>query len=137
MSHLSQSFSSIEFCRTTTRSYPSNTFSSNYNFYDSNKHSGDYLYPVSADVLGNWKHYNLSADTLNYRNNRAKSPLVTRQLNRYQLFLVFYSYFLIVFLDTMRSNATMLETLELTFAITTIAEYLILEAQMGTSKYLI
>jgi len=69
--------------RTTARSYPSNTFSSNYNFYDSNKHSGDYLYPVRADVLGNWKHYNLSADTLNYRNNRAKSPLVTRQLNRY------------------------------------------------------
>jgi len=69
--------------RTTTRSYPSNSFSSRYNYYDGNKHSGDYLYPITRDVLGSWKHYNLSADTLNYRNNRAKSPLVTREISRY------------------------------------------------------
>ena len=92
MADLNQSLTSFAFCRTTACAYPSKTFSSNYNFYDSNKHSGDYLYQVSADVLGNWKHYNLSADTLNYRNNRAKSPLVTRQLNRYQLFLVSFSF---------------------------------------------
>jgi len=69
--------------RTTTRSYPVDSFSSHYNYYDGNKHSSDYLYPSTNDVLGSWKHYNLSADTLNYRNSRAKSPLVTRELNRY------------------------------------------------------
>ena len=58
------------------------SFSSHYNYYDGNKHSGDYLYPITTDVLGSWKHYNLSGDTLNYRNSRAKSPLVTRELNR-------------------------------------------------------
>ena len=36
----------------------------------------------SREVLGNWKHYNISAETLNYRNQRAKSPLMTRELNR-------------------------------------------------------
>eukprot|EP00090_Calanus_glacialis_P021220 TRINITY_DN3274_c0_g1_i5.p1 TRINITY_DN3274_c0_g1~~TRINITY_DN3274_c0_g1_i5.p1 ORF type:complete len:253 (-),score=61.62 TRINITY_DN3274_c0_g1_i5:164-922(-) len=63
--------------------YTVDNFASRYNYYDGNKHSGDYLYPITADVLGSWKHYNLSADTLNYRNSRAKSPLVTRELNRY------------------------------------------------------
>eukprot|EP00092_Neocalanus_flemingeri_P035503 GFUD01038636.1.p1 GENE.GFUD01038636.1~~GFUD01038636.1.p1 ORF type:complete len:244 (-),score=47.63 GFUD01038636.1:157-888(-) len=69
--------------RTATCSYPSDSFSSRYNYYDGNKHGGDYLYPITNDVLGSWKHYNLSADTLNYRNMRSKSPLVTRELNRY------------------------------------------------------
>ena len=55
-----------------------------HNFYDSNKHSSDYLYPITADVLGSWKHYNLSANTLNSRNNRARSPIITRELGRYQ-----------------------------------------------------
>jgi len=69
--------------RTTTRSYPTDSFSSRYNYYDGNKHSGGYLYPITNDLLGSWKHYNLSAETLNYRNMRSKSPLVTRELNRY------------------------------------------------------
>jgi len=59
------------------------SFSSNYNYYDGNKHSTDYLYPITNDVLGSWKHYNLSGDTLNYRNMRSKSPLITREINRY------------------------------------------------------
>jgi len=59
------------------------SFSSLYNYYDSNKHSAGYLYPPLNDVLSSWKHFNLSSDTLNYRNNRAKSPMVTRELNRY------------------------------------------------------
>jgi len=63
--------------------YPGETFSNRYNYYDGNKHSNDYLYPITADVLGSWKHYNLSGETLNYRNSRAKSPLITRELNRY------------------------------------------------------
>jgi len=64
-------------------SYPSDSFSSNYNYYDGNKHGTDYLYPITKDVLGSWKHYNLSSQTLNERNQRAASPLVTRELNRY------------------------------------------------------
>merc|ERR1712156_1287957 len=43
----------------------------------------DYLYSMTQDVFGNWKHFNISADTLNFRNMRAKSPMVTRELNRY------------------------------------------------------
>jgi len=58
-------------------------FASKYNFYDGGKHGSDYLYQSSADVLGSWKHYNLSAQTINERNTRAKSPLVTRELDRY------------------------------------------------------
>jgi len=59
------------------------SFSSRYNYYDGNKHGTDYLYPTTKDVLGSWKHYNLSGDTLNYRNMRSRSPLVTREINRY------------------------------------------------------
>jgi len=58
-------------------------FSSGYNYYDGNKHGRDYLYPASREVLGTWKHYNLSNQTLNERNQRATSPLVARELNRY------------------------------------------------------
>jgi len=65
------------------RVYPSDSFSAKYNYYDSNKHEADYLYPNSRDMLGSWKHYNLSGETLNYRNQRAQSPLISRELNRY------------------------------------------------------
>jgi len=63
--------------------YPSDSFSIRYNYYDSNKHSSDYLYPITKDVLGSWKHYNLSKQTLTERNIRSTSPLVSRELNRY------------------------------------------------------
>merc|ERR1711875_55848 len=43
-------------------------------FYTNNKYN-DYAYSSSTDVLGRWKHYNRSSDTLNSRNNRATSPL--------------------------------------------------------------
>jgi len=71
-----------------TRSRQSHTisdkpFSYQYDYYDSNKHSDDYLYSMTKDVFGYWKHFNISADTLNLRNMRAKSPMVTRELNRY------------------------------------------------------
>ena len=59
------------------------SFSSLYNYYDGNKHGSDYLYPITRDVLGSWKHYNRSNQTLTERNNRASSPLVSRQLDRY------------------------------------------------------
>merc|ERR1711970_538975 len=58
-------------------------FSSKYNFYDGNKHLPDYLYSSTSDILGSWKHYNLSSNTINERNTRAKSPLVSRELDRY------------------------------------------------------
>lgn len=66
-------------------SYPSNSYSgySSYNSSPSINYGVNYPYPSSLDVLGNWKHYNLSGETLNYRNMRAKSPLITRELNRY------------------------------------------------------
>jgi len=51
-------------------------------YYGNNKYN-DYAYSSSTDVLGRWKHYNRSNDTLNIRNNRASSPLVSRELNRY------------------------------------------------------
>jgi len=51
-------------------------------YYGNNKYN-DYAYSSITDVLGRWKHYNRSNDTLNSRNNRASSPLVSRELNRY------------------------------------------------------
>lgn len=63
--------------------YPSDSFSARYNYYDGNKHERDYMYPMSSDLLGSWKHSGLSADTLNLRNARAKSPLQSRELDRY------------------------------------------------------
>jgi len=58
-------------------------FAHKYNYYDGNKHLPDYLYNSTSDMLGSWKHYNLSGSTLNERNQRAKSPLQTRELDRY------------------------------------------------------
>merc|ERR1711915_352146 len=48
-----------------SKSQASCQFSNNYNYYDCDKHSRDYLYPVTMDMLGSWKHYNISNDTLN------------------------------------------------------------------------
>jgi len=58
-------------------------FASKYNYYDANKHGSDYLYKSTEDVMGNWKHYNLSSQTINERQARAKSPLISRELDRY------------------------------------------------------
>ena len=81
--------------------YPVDSFRSRYDYYDTKKFNGDYLYPESTEVslsvfqisfdfyffllkvLGNWRHYNLSSQTLNERNQRSNSPLVTRELTRY------------------------------------------------------
>ena len=52
-------------------------------FCTAGKHYSDYLYPCTNEVMGTWKHYNLSAQTMNERNTRAKSPLVSRELDRY------------------------------------------------------
>lgn len=66
-----------------TRDYPSDSFSARYDYYAGNKHGTDGLYPCSGEVLGTWKHFNRSSDTLNARNARARSPLVSRELDRY------------------------------------------------------
>jgi len=58
-------------------------FAQKYNFYDAGKFYPDYLYSSTNDVMGSWKHYNRSAATFNERNNRAKSPLISRELDRY------------------------------------------------------
>jgi len=66
-----------------SRDYASDSFSARYDYYAGNKHGTDGLYPCSREVLGTWKHYNRSAETLNARNTRARSPLVSRELDRY------------------------------------------------------
>jgi len=65
------------------RSYSPDSFAYKYDFYDGNKHLPDYLYPMSREVLGTWKHSGLSHDTLRLRNSRAISPLRSRELDRY------------------------------------------------------
>jgi len=65
------------------RNYPEDSFSARYDYYAGDKHGSDGLYPCSRDVLGTWKHYNLSAGTLAARNTRARSPLQSRELDRY------------------------------------------------------
>merc|ERR1711970_879504 len=59
--------------KTTSSSYTGSTNTDNYS-------GGNY---TSADILGSWKHYNLSGATLNSRTTRAKSPLMDRELIRY------------------------------------------------------
>merc|ERR1711962_1503180 len=69
--------------RNATRDYNTDSFSARYDYYAGDKHGRDGLYPCSSEVLGTWKHFNRSADTLNARNARARSPLVSRELDRY------------------------------------------------------
>jgi len=57
-------------------------FKERYNRYDSMKHERDYMYDT-YDVGANFKHYRLSNQTLNLRNARAKSPVQSRELDRY------------------------------------------------------
>ena len=62
--------------------YENNPFRSRYNYYDPLKHDHDYMYNTYY-VGGSWKHYRLSRTTLDARNARAKSPIVSRELDRY------------------------------------------------------
>merc|ERR1712080_352037 len=66
-----------------SRDLSSDSFTSRYNYYDGNKHSADYLYDSSREVLGNWRLQGKSRDTLRERNDRATSPLISRGLDRY------------------------------------------------------
>jgi len=51
-------------------------------YYGSNNYA-NYVHRNNTEVLGRWKHYNRSSDTLNTRNSCADSPLISRELNRY------------------------------------------------------
>ena len=66
-----------------TRASRADRFSQQYNYYDGDKHNRDYLYPCTKEVLGTWKHFNLSKQTLMERNKRDTSPLMARELTRY------------------------------------------------------
>jgi len=55
-----------------TRDYPSDSFSARYDYYAGNKHGSDGIYPCANEVLGTWKHFNRSADTLNARRRRRR-----------------------------------------------------------------
>ena len=66
----------------TQYSYDTSPFRSRYNYYDPIKHEHDYMYNT-YDVGGSWKHYRLSNSTLESRTARAKSPIVSRELDRY------------------------------------------------------
>jgi len=59
------------------------SYSEKYNYYDTSKYESNYLYDSTKEVLGTWKHSGLSAETLRLRNLRSRSPLVTRELDRY------------------------------------------------------
>ena len=65
-----------------SNSYESPSFQSRYSFYDGAKHERDYLYPMTREVMGSWKHFNLSKNTLAERHRRETSPLVSRELDR-------------------------------------------------------
>ena len=65
-----------------SNSYESPSFQSRYSFYDGAKHERDYLYPMTREVMGSWKHFNLSKSTLAERHRRETSPLVSRELDR-------------------------------------------------------
>merc|ERR1719153_1510059 len=66
--------------KTTSSSYTGSTNTYSYSSTANQYQGGSYS---SADILGTWKHYNLSGATLNSRTTRAKTPLMDRELIRY------------------------------------------------------
>lgn len=63
-------------------SYSSEPFRNRYDYYGAMKHERDFMYNT-ADVGSTYKHYRRSSATLTERNAREKSPLVSRELDRY------------------------------------------------------
>jgi len=57
-------------------------FRQNYDYYSPQKYDRNYHVDTS-DVGYSWKHYRLSNQTLSARNARAKSPIQSRELDRY------------------------------------------------------
>lgn len=65
-----------------TTELPSNSFRSRYDYYSAMKHENDFLYDRSS-VGRDFHCFRKSKATLEARNQRAKSPLATRELERY------------------------------------------------------
>jgi hypothetical protein len=59
----------------------SSAFRSRFDYYGALKHERDFMYDTSE--VGLYKHFRRSSATLNERNAREKSPLVSRELDRY------------------------------------------------------
>jgi len=76
------SYTSPSYSYNYTSSYSGEPFRSRYDQYSAMKHERDFMYDT-RDVQSSYKHYRRSSATLNERNQRAKSPLVTRELDRY------------------------------------------------------
>lgn len=68
--------------RKTQLNYEPTSFRSRYDYYGAMKHETDFMYDRSS-VMSDWHCYRKSRNTLDYRNQRAKSPLATRELDRY------------------------------------------------------
>jgi len=66
----------------TTRLYEPGSYRSTYDYYSARKHDRDYMYDRSS-VERDFLCYRKSKQTLEARNQRAKSPLITRELDRY------------------------------------------------------
>jgi len=62
--------------------YEPNTYRSRYDYYGAMKHEKDFMYDRSS-VERDFHCYRKSKQTLEARNQRAKSPLATRELDRY------------------------------------------------------
>jgi len=68
--------------RKTVTSYEPTSFRSRYDYYGAMKHEQDFMYDRSS-VMSDFHHFRKSRNTLEARNQRAKSPLATRELDRY------------------------------------------------------
>lgn len=68
--------------RKTTMSYEPTAFRSRYDYYAPMKHEQDFMYDRSS-VMSDFHCYRKSKNTLETRNARAKSPLASRELDRY------------------------------------------------------
>lgn len=68
--------------RKTQLNYEPTSFRSRYDYYGAMKHETDFMYDRSS-VMSDWHCYRKSKNTLDFRNQRAKSPLATRELDRY------------------------------------------------------
>jgi len=63
-------------------SYEPSSYRSRYDYYSAKKHDTDFLYDRSS-VMSDFHFARKSKSTLEARNQRAKSPLATRELDRY------------------------------------------------------
>lgn len=68
--------------RKAAMAYEPTSFRSRYDYYSARKHETDFMYDRST-AMSDWYFTRKSRSTLEHRNQRAKSPLATRELDRY------------------------------------------------------